>query len=100
TVVQLSSGEIGEVVGGADRDRPRVRVAMDAQGGVLASPVDVDLARAGEARRVARVMSVDGWRKGLEAAGRVSRPAEQSSPSRSAVVPTEPRVPVAAPAAP
>ena len=61
---------------------------------------EIDLARPGESRVIQRVMSVDGWRKGLDPslAARDSR--EPSVPSRSAVVPTEPRVPVAAPVSP
>ena len=103
TVVELSSGEVGEVVaepspprGGADRGSPRlrVRVAMDAHGGVLAAPQDVDLSRPGETRRVARVVNIDGWRKANEPA-RAARPTEPSSPSRSAVVATDPRIPIA-----
>jgi len=96
TVVQLSSGEIGEVIaGGQVPGRPRVRVAMDAQGGVLAAPEEIDLARAGESRAITRVLSVDGWKKGLDPSRAARTTQEPSSPSRSAVVPTEPRVPVA-----
>jgi tetratricopeptide (TPR) repeat protein len=103
TVVELSSGEVGEVVadaggarGGGERGlaRLRVRVAMDARGGVLAAPQDIDLSRPGETRRVARVVNIDGWRKASEPA-RPARPTEPSSPSRSAVVATDPRIPIA-----
>lgn len=70
TVVQLSTGEIAEVIrGGVALDRPRVRIVMDAQGGMLPAPVDVDLARPGPRdppRKIIRVMNVDGWRKGLD----------------------------------
>jgi tetratricopeptide (TPR) repeat protein len=97
TVVQLTTGEVGEVVAGGTPSKPRVRVAMDARGGVLAAPQEVDLSRAGEARAVTRVRSIDGWKKGLDPARGAPRPSEPSSPSRSAVVATEPRVPVAAP---
>ncbi len=101
TVVQLSSGEIGEVIaGGQVPGRPRVRVAMDARGGVLAAPEEIDLARAGESRIIARVMSTDGWKKGLDPSRTARTTQEPSSPSRSAVVPTEPRVPVAQVSAP
>jgi HD-GYP domain-containing protein (c-di-GMP phosphodiesterase class II) len=96
TVVQLSSGETGEVIaGGHVPGRPRVRVAMDARGGVLATPEEIDLARAGESRAIARVLGVDGWKKGLDPSRAARTTQEPSSPSRSAVVPTEPRVPVA-----
>src|SRR5262249_10966277 len=67
TVVQLSTGEIAEVVrGGVAFDRPYVRVVMDAQGGMLPAPFDVDLARQNSGdpqRKITRVMNVDGWRK-------------------------------------
>jgi hypothetical protein len=101
TVVQLSSDEIGEVVPtnrAAVAGRPMVRVSMGRDGGVLAAPVDVDLARPAEARRIVRVMSIEGWKKGFDG-GPQRAAADPSTPSRSAVVPTEPRVPVAAPVA-
>ncbi len=108
TVVQLSSGEVGEVVssrrGAAPRgprderaSKPTVRISMGPGGSVLGAPSDVDLARSGETRRVTRVMSIEGWRKGLDEAPARGTDADASSPSRSAVVPTEPRVPVAMP---
>ena len=104
TVVQLSSGEVGEVVP-ANRasapGRPLVRVSMGPDGAVLGAVEDVDLARAGETRRVARVMSTDGWKKGVDAIhAQQPAAADSSYPSRSAVVPTEPRVPVALPVTP
>jgi len=45
TVVQLSSGEIAEVIRGARGigDRPAVRLISDAKGAALASPVEIDL---------------------------------------------------------
>jgi tetratricopeptide (TPR) repeat protein/HD-GYP domain-containing protein (c-di-GMP phosphodiesterase class II) len=104
TVVQLSTGEIAEVVPrppneAGPPDRPRVRVAVDAHGGVVTSLVELDLAREPQ-RRIARVMSVEGWRKGLdthhvEATSSPSSPSAQSaseqretsSPSRSQVAP-------------
>jgi hypothetical protein len=101
TVVQLSSDEVGEIVLAsrpAVLGRPVVRVSMGRDGGVLAAPIDVDLARAGESRRIARVMSVDGWKKGFDPSHLHRAAPDPSSPSRSAVVPTEPRVPAAAPA--
>jgi hypothetical protein len=99
TVVQLSSDEVGEVIGSNRapvRGRPVVRVSMGRDGAVLAAPVDVDLARPGETRRVARVMSIEGWKKGFDPSYLHRAAPDPSSPSRSAVVPTEPRVPVAA----
>jgi len=101
TIVQLSTGEVGEVIaGGQVPGRPHVRIAMDARGGVLSSPEEIDLARSGESRVIQRVMSVDGWKKGLDPSLAARDSHEPSVPSRSAVVPTEPRVPVAAPVSP
>jgi HD-GYP domain-containing protein (c-di-GMP phosphodiesterase class II) len=77
TVVQLTSNEVAEVAP-SPRDRtapfdlPIVRVVMDARGGVVDRVVELDLANPppGEPqRRIARVVSVDGWRKGLERPG-------------------------------
>ncbi len=113
TVLQLTTGEVCEVVPRGEPgppDRPRLRVALDAQGGVMSSPVEIDLAREPN-RRVSRIMSVDGWKKGLEqrtydqhdphardhdssgppsgnsGSGMRAAPEHQSSPSRSAVAP-------------
>jgi hypothetical protein len=103
-VVQLSTGEVAEVIrGGVALDRPRVRIVMDAAGGMLGAPVDVDLAnpRAGDPpRKVVRVMNTDGWRKGLEkseaelpshSAMRVAQEISQRSGSVDAAAPA-PRV--------
>ena len=100
TVVELSSGEVGEVVAGRGRGpgaKPLVRLSLARDGAVLPAALDVDLGRAGEARTIARVVSIDGWKKGLEAPPPARTEADVNSPSRSAVVPTEPRVPVAMP---
>jgi hypothetical protein len=73
TVVRLSSGEVGEVFSVAGRsaapDRPCVRVALDARGAVLDHPVEIDLAgpNVDPQLRIAGVVSVDGWSKGLAA---------------------------------
>ena len=66
TVVQLSTGEVAEVVRGprGPGEKPRVRVVMDANGQQI-QPVEIELTQDPH-RLVARVMSVDGWRKGLE----------------------------------
>ncbi len=103
TVVQLSSGEVGEVISanrGRAQGKPLLRVSMGTDGGVLATPVEVDLARAGEVRSVVRVLSIEGWVKGLEADQPRPGAADSSYPSHSAVVPTEPPSPrrAAAPA--
>jgi HD-GYP domain-containing protein (c-di-GMP phosphodiesterase class II) len=78
TVVHLSSNEVAEVVGSsaeraAPPDLPVVRLVMDARGGVVERVVEVDLAnpRPGEpSRRIAKVVSIDGWQKGLEYAAK------------------------------
>jgi hypothetical protein len=86
TVVQLSTHEVGEVIGGGDRaaslGRPRLRLVMDAQGAVLSSVVEVDLARPGAndpPRAISKVLSVDGWKKGLGETVRVDTPPPPSS---------------------
>lgn len=67
TVVQLSTGEVAEVTRGARGlgDKPRVRVVADASGAPYAEPADLELAH-DPSRSVHRVLSVDGWKKGLE----------------------------------
>jgi len=66
TVVQLSTGEVAEIVRGpkGPGEKPRVRIVADAHGQHV-SPVELELAQDTQ-RQVARVMSVEGWRKGLE----------------------------------
>ncbi len=66
TVVQLATGEVAEVVRGpkGPGEKPRVRLVMDQHGQQL-QPVEIELAQDPH-RQVARVMSVDGWRKGLD----------------------------------
>ncbi len=91
TVVQLSSGEVAEVVPGGDRsagnELPRVRVVLDRAGAVLTPQVEVDLCdpAEGRGRSIAKVMSVEGWRKGFEQKGRFQErgsipPASRPSP--------------------
>ncbi len=71
TLVQLNTGEVGEVTRGtlsAD-EKPLVHVTMDAKGNNFAQPIDVDLARPAPGqppRSVARILSIDGWKKLLE----------------------------------
>jgi hypothetical protein len=86
TIVRLSSGEIGEVVPGANAraapDRPRVRVVMDASGAVLERPLEIDLAApvpGAPERRILAVVSIEGWRKGLDAQGRERSPSDAPS---------------------
>jgi len=71
TVVQLSTGEVCEVTRGASGplDKPKLKVVMDARGGVIANGAEIDLGKPNprEApRHISRVMSTDGWKKGLE----------------------------------
>lgn len=74
TVVQLSTGEVAEVVRGARGlgDKPRVKVLSDASGASFGSPIEIELAH-DPTRTIHRVLSVEGWQKGLvqelEAAG-------------------------------
>lgn len=66
TVVQLVTGEVAEVVRGARGlgEKPVVRLLADPNNKAYAQPMEVDLAH--DLRRaVLRVLSVDGWRKGL-----------------------------------
>ena len=83
TVVELSTGEVAEVVPAADRGgaagRLRVRLVMDAHGGVLASPGEIDLAagKGSDARPIVRVVSVEGWKKALD----VGRPPPLDTPA-------------------
>ncbi len=71
TVVQLATGEMAEVIRGprSQGESPRVRLLTDSSGRPTA-PVEMELAE-DRHRRVVRVVSVDGWRKGIE-----SRPAD------------------------
>jgi HD-GYP domain-containing protein (c-di-GMP phosphodiesterase class II) len=79
TVVQVTSGEIGEVIARHDSAAPVVRIVVDAQGGIVPTPYEIDIARADTKVRVTRVVSIDGWKK----AARDSRPGlEDPPPSR------------------
>jgi hypothetical protein len=70
TVVTLSTGETAEVIEGrspsAPYHLPRVRLIMDARGGIGAPAAEVDLAappRNLQGARIARVLSTEGWSK-------------------------------------
>lgn len=67
TVVQLSTGEVAEVTRGTKGlgEKARVKVVADANGQPYPQPAEIDLAD-DPRRTVLRVLSVDGWRKGLE----------------------------------
>ncbi|HVJ89695.1 MAG TPA: hypothetical protein VM580_07805, partial [Labilithrix sp.] len=90
TVVQLSTGEVAEVVRGAKGigEQPRVSVIADAKGNHYPNPVEIELAE-DPRRTILRVLSIDGWRKGLEGGphafgnddrGRESAPPEPMEP--------------------
>lgn len=105
TVVQLSTGEICEVTRGATGplDKPKVKVVMDARGGVVANGPELDLGKPNPReppRQINRVMSIDGWKKGLEGFRREDGNAGGGSdypPADSAPPPPAP-APKAAPA--
>ncbi|MFW5740949.1 MAG: hypothetical protein ACOC1F_11350, partial [Myxococcota bacterium] len=74
TLVRLSTGETAEVIPaqspGSPVDRPTVRLIMDARGGIINPPRDLDLANPpsnlGQVH-IEQVLNTDGWKKGLEA---------------------------------
>ena len=114
TVVQLATGEVAEVVRGpkGPGERARVRLMMD-QNGQQVQPVEIELAQDPH-RQVVRVMSVDGWRKGLDLRQEVHGeaygdekdsqppPAPQAAPMVHAPMPTAPMptAPIPPPLAP
>ncbi len=67
TLVQLATGEVAEVIRGSRglADKPRVAIVADANGAPYPQPIEVELAQ-DPRRAVHRVLSVEGWRKGLE----------------------------------
>ena len=72
SVVGLSTGEVGVVVPGGDRDagpgRPRLRIVMDEEGAPVEPPLDVDLGHPepdDPPREILKILSVEGWAKGL-----------------------------------
>lgn len=93
TVVQLSTGEIAEVVRGArgGGDKPRVKIVADANGTAFPQPLEVELAQ-DPRRTVHRVLSVDGWRKGLEQGPQAPGP----GPDEDVVVSDPPPAPASA----
>ncbi len=98
TVVQLTTGEVAEVVRGPKGfgEKPRVRIVMD-QNGQQLQPVEVELAQDPE-RQVARIMSVDGWKKGLDLAQEVQGEAYGDERESAPVLPPiSPLAPVAMP---
>lgn len=95
TVVQLATGEVAEVIRGpkGPGEKPRVRLVMD-QNGQQLQPAEIELAQDPH-RQVVRVMSVDGWRKGLELRPGVE--AEAYGDERESDPPPPPRVAAAPP---
>ncbi len=103
TVVQLATGEVAEVVRGpkGPGERPRVRLVMD-QSGQQLQPVEIELAQEPH-RQVVRIMSVDGWRKGLDLRPGVEAEAygdERDSQPPPAPAPPMAAAPIAAPLPP
>jgi len=73
TTVQLTTQEVAEIIpskGSVPDARAWVRILCDARGAPLPRPLEVDLTmapRQGDApRKIARVLSIDGWGKGAE----------------------------------
>lgn len=66
TVVQLATGEVAEVVRGSKGlgEKPRVVILADPNGAQYPQPMELELSQ-DPRRSVHRILSVDGWRKGL-----------------------------------
>ncbi|MBI5534729.1 MAG: hypothetical protein HY898_18530 [Deltaproteobacteria bacterium] len=86
TVVQLAAGETAEVLPSEERrppHKPRLKIVVDARGGILNPPRVVDLLKQEGKLEVRRVISTDGWTKGLE-------PVEEGEARVSDVPPSNP----------
>ncbi|HQY60015.1 MAG: hypothetical protein IPF92_26450 [Myxococcales bacterium] len=97
TVVQLSTGEVAEVTRGAagSLDKPKLKIVMDARGGVIANGAEIDLGKPNPReppRQINRVVSIDGWKKGLE-----GFPQEEANAGGGSDPPPEPPPPPAPP---
>ncbi len=83
TVVQLSTSEVAEVIARGDRaagnEAPWVRLVLDAKGGVVSGLNEIELANPTAKRKIVKVMSVDGWKKSLQAGRKESMPPPPSS---------------------
>jgi hypothetical protein len=69
TLVKLATGETAEVLGSPEArpaNKPRLKIVVDARGGLLNPPRIVDLSKTDHRIEIARVISTDGWTKGLE----------------------------------
>lgn len=84
TVLQLESGEVVESVRSNGGGLPVVRVAMDARGAVATQVVEMDLAQRPDLQ-IARVLSMDGWRKGEGATDPADVAPDAPHPSTSRV---------------
>ncbi len=91
TVVQLSTGEVAEVTRRTKGlgEKACVLVLADANGAPYPQPLEVDLAQ-DTRRTVVRVLSVDGWRKGLEGAAQALGPGPESDDDVIISVPPAP----------
>lgn len=114
TVVQLQTGEIAEVVKGAQGlgDKPVVRLLADPNNQPYAQQMDVDVAQ-DPRRAVLRVLGVDGWKKGLaqqpqsdieaeydpDANNSAPPPAPHTQPQLESVPPSAPAIAMPPPAA-
>jgi hypothetical protein len=74
TVVQLTTNEVGELIHsrspGSAEGKAWVRIVRDGRGAPLQEPIELDLTaplqKGQPTRRISRVLSIDGWAKGLE----------------------------------
>jgi hypothetical protein len=97
TLVRLSTGETAEVVAGRDMgaptDRPRVQIIMDARGGMVTPPREVDLARPPPDLRnsfIQSVLSTDGWGRGVDLEAEAQEQEEQRYEPVSSAPPPPP----------
>ncbi len=87
TVVQLSTGEVAEVIARGDRgagnEAPWVRMVLDAKGGVVNAVTELELASPAARRKIVKVMNIDGWKKSLETGKKESVHPPSSRPAPS-----------------
>jgi hypothetical protein len=100
TIVQLTTHEVGEIIPSRTVDSTEagawVRIVQDARGGDLPRPLEIDLTAPRRAqdpeRRIARVLSIEAWGKGLELIAE-EEPIESQQPAPEAELELEPYVP-------
>jgi len=97
TLVRLSTGETAEVVAGRDMgaptDRPRVQIIMDARGGMVTPPREVDLSQPPPDLRnsfIQHVLSTDGWGRGVDLEAEAQEQEEQRYEPVSSAPPPPP----------